>query len=119
MASTMEVLDPVRQVSKARSALGENPRISATTRGFVMRLFEEIPGGALCKEIEPGYHPPRESSIALSRDGPNLVGRRGRSTRAKKRRTQSIFSENHKETRFFDVSASDAWRLMRTQNSPY
>ena len=65
MASTIDAVGPVRQVSKARSALGENPRISASTRGFVMRLYEEIPGGAPCKEIEPGYHPPRESSIAL------------------------------------------------------
>ena len=107
MASTMEVLGPVRQVSKARSALGKNPRINASTRGLLMHLYEEISGGAPYKEIEQGYYPPRESSIALNRDGPNLVGRRGRSTRAKKRRTQSIFSEIHKETRFFDVSASD------------
>ncbi|EJK71668.1 hypothetical protein THAOC_06868, partial [Thalassiosira oceanica] len=41
--------------------------------GFVMRLYEEIPGGAPCKEIEQGYHPPRESSIALAKFGGRVV----------------------------------------------
>ena len=78
-----------------------------SARVFVTPLQEEIAGGARREDINKGYHPPRESSIALSREGPNLVGRRGRSTRAKKRRTQSIFIETRKETIFFDVSASD------------
>ena len=39
----MEVLGPVRQVSKARSALGENPRIKVSARGFVTLFGAEGP----------------------------------------------------------------------------
>lgn len=78
-------------------------------------LQEEIAGGAPCKEIDQGYYPPRKSSMSLNRDGPNLVGRRGLSTRAKKRRTQS-FSRKSQRNDIFRCECE--WRV-RTRNSPY
>ncbi|EJK67037.1 hypothetical protein THAOC_11977, partial [Thalassiosira oceanica] len=66
------------KIATARGDQGKFPLVTLSTRGFVIMLQEEIAGGAPCKEIDQEYYPPRESSIALNRDGPNLVGRRGR-----------------------------------------
>ncbi|EJK78070.1 hypothetical protein THAOC_00050, partial [Thalassiosira oceanica] len=72
------------------------------TRECRFDLKLKIAGGApcKCKEIDQEYYPPRESSIALNRDGPNFGGSVEAAQRVRKKADAIDFSEITKKRDF-------------------
>ena len=98
------------------SDLEENPSCSCVTRG----ICDTITGGFYRRSAVGGEEIDTTNAPGVFHSVEQiLVVVEAAQRRTKKSRTQSIFIENHKESKIFRVSARDACRQNATHNSPY